>query len=278
MTSQVSWDHHTVPRLYLRGFCATKGAAKGKVLARRRADGADVLMTTKEATVIPGFYDAGEPGQPNDSLEHWFDRNVENPVGEVMATLRNGVLPSSTAERDALATFVALQMVRTIRFRHLMVDMSEHLGPLLFANLVLQRAIDSGPDLKDRSDLPGLHAQIAARAPQAVREASPRPMMRNMVREADRIKPLLTSMHWMIISSTDPLLLTGDAPVVTVSGSGEIASVPTLLPDLHEVQLPVTPRHLLTITRSRRSGLPRLSPKTKLASSTKRSCEPALRS
>jgi hypothetical protein len=90
MTSQVSWDHHTVPRLYLRGFCATKGAAKGKVLARRRADGADVLMTTKEATVIPGFYGVGEPGQPDDALEQWSYRNVENPVGELMATLLNG--------------------------------------------------------------------------------------------------------------------------------------------------------------------------------------------
>jgi hypothetical protein len=57
--------------------------------------------------------------------------------------------------------------------------------------------------------------------------------MRNMVREADRLKPLLSSMHWLITSSSEPLLVTGDAPVVTVSGIAECASVPILLPDLH---------------------------------------------
>lgn len=255
MTAQVSYDHHTVAKLYLRGFSPTKGPDKGKVLARHR-DGSEALMTIKEATVSPGFYDLGEPGEPNDALEQWFSRNVENPVGELMGALRRGAIPPAGAALDTLATFVAVQMVRTIRFRHLMNDMSQHLGPLLFANLVLQRAIDADPGIKQQPNLGLLHAQIAARAPQSVRHSDTKSIMRNMVREADRLRPLLASMTWLITHSPEPALVTGDAPVVTVSGVGEISSVPMLLPDLHEVQMPITPHRLLTITPFPQLGQP----------------------
>jgi hypothetical protein len=56
------------------------------------------------------------------------------------------------------------------------------------------------------------------------------------------------------------MLLTGDTPVVTVSGTAEVTYGPMLLLDLHEVHLPVTPERLLTIT-----AFPSLSPTTTAA-------------
>ncbi|WP_432973592.1 DUF4238 domain-containing protein [Dactylosporangium sp. CA-233914] len=248
MSSQVSRDHHTVPKLYLKGFCGTRGADKGIVLARYR-DGGEKRLTIKEATVEPDFYDTGDGSTPDDSLERWFDRAVENPVGELMGAIRNGTLPTVESDREAVARFVAAQMVRTIAFRTRMADMSSHLGPLLFSMDVLHRAIAEDPSLtQDEAALTSLQRQIAERAPDEVRHPDRQAAMRNMVREGDRLKPLLLSMRWLLTYSDRPVLVTGDTPVTAVSGTGEVSFLPMLLPEQHEVQIPVTPHRLLTMT------------------------------
>ncbi|MFF5234698.1 hypothetical protein [Dactylosporangium sp. NPDC000521] len=69
-----------------------------------------------------------------------------------------------------------------------------------------------------------------------------------MIREGDRLKPLLLSMRWLLNNSDRPVLVTGDTPVTTVSGTGQVSFLPMLLPEQHEVQIPVTPHRLLTMT------------------------------
>ncbi|MCZ7429874.1 DUF4238 domain-containing protein [Micromonospora sp. WMMA1949] len=248
MSAQISRDHHTVPKLYLRGFCGTKGPEKGVVLARYR-NGHEKLLTIKQATVELDFYDIGDDASPDDSLENWFNNAVENPVGRIMGQVRNGVLPTTTADRRVFARFVAAQMVRTIAFRTLMTDMSSHLGPAIFSFEVLQRAISEDPSLKqDSVSLTRLQQQIADRAPDELRGAGKASMMRNMIREANRLEPLILDMNWLLTYADEPMLVTGDAPVTTLSGTGEIHFMPMVLPELHEIQMPVTPSRLLTIT------------------------------
>ena len=248
MADQVSRDHHTVPKLYLRGFCGKKKPDKDILLARHR-DGTEERLTIKKATVEVDFYDIGELGQPDDSLEEWFSHSIENPVGDVMHELREGVLPPPGPHRSTLATFVAAQMVRTVAVRRTMHDVNSHIGPMIFANMVLQRAIEMDPTVKARGDLTAMYYDIARRTPEVMRSTDTPSMLRTMVREADRIKPLLLDMHWLLTSSPNPVLVTGDAPVVAVSATGELDfSTPVLLPDLHEVHVPITPSRLLTIT------------------------------
>lgn len=140
-------------------------------------------------------------------------------------------------------------MVRTITFRTLMADMSSHLGPLLFSMEILQQAIVEDPSLKqDEAALTSLQRQIAERAPDEVRHAGQRATLRNMVREGDRLTPLLLSMRWLLTHSDRPVLITGDTPVTTVSSTAEPSPLPMLLPEQHEVQIPVTPHRLLTMT------------------------------
>lgn len=248
MPEQVSRDHHTVPKLYLRGFCGRKKPDKDILLARHR-DGTEERMTIKKATVEVDFYNIGELGRPDDSLEEWFSHSIESPVGDVMHALRDGLLPPSGPLRATLATFVATQMVRTVAVRHTMQDVNSHIGPLIFASMVLQRAIEMDPTVKARDDLAAMHHDIASRAPEVMRRTDTPSMLRTMVREADRIKRLLLNMHWLLTFSPNPALVTGDAPVVTVSATGEFdSSSPVLLPELHEVHMPITPSRLLTIT------------------------------
>ncbi|MEU8817604.1 DUF4238 domain-containing protein [Actinoplanes sp. NPDC048796] len=256
MPEQVSRDHHTVPKLYLRGFCGRKKLDKEILLARHR-DGTEERMPIKKATVEVDFYDVGELGQPDDSLEQWFARSIESPVGDVMRALRDGALPPPGPLRATLATFVATQMVRTVAVRRTMQDVNSHLGPMVFASTVLQRAIEADPAVKARGDLTAMYHDIASRAPEAMRRTDTPSMLRTMVREADRIKLLLLDMHWLLTSSPNPVLITSDAPVVTVSATGELDfSSPVLLPELHEVHMPVTPSRLLTITPIQPLGAP----------------------
>lgn len=250
MSTQVSRDHHTVPKLYLKGFAGRKGREKNMLMARQRG-GSDELVSIKHATVELDFYDVGDT-DADDALEVWFATQVENPVGEVMDGLRKtGVLPAAgDAARTHLATFVAFQMVRTVRFRYLMQELSEHLGPVLWANAGIQAAMAKDPSLRELSEpeLTELHMRIAQRAPEDVRTASTSATLRNMVREADRLRPLLESMNWLLTSSKQPLLISGDAPVVAIDGSGKIRETPESLPEFHEIHLPLSPNLLLTLS------------------------------
>lgn len=69
-----------------------------------------------------------------------------------------------------------------------------------------------------------------------------------VVREANRLVPLLLDMNWLLTFSGEPVLVTGDTPVTTLSGTGEVSTTPMLLPELHEIQIPVTSQRLLTMT------------------------------
>ncbi len=241
---QISRDHHTVPRLLLRGFIHKKT----KQLLARKRDGSENLVSLNDATVVPDFYNIGDGQAPDATLEDWFSNSIESPVGETMGALRKGALPTGPA-RSTVATFVALQMVRTMRFRGLMGELSESLGPMLFANEVLQRVVAECPELKDSgADLTAWHAEIAACAPEAVRSPEPLGVLRSMAREADRLKPMLQGMHWSVLIADGRLLMTGDTPVVAVSPTGETNTGPMLLPEMYMVQVPVTPTVLLTIS------------------------------
>jgi hypothetical protein len=246
---QVSRDHHTVPRLHLRGFCARRGPHAKEMLARHR-DGTEEFIRINDATVQVDFYDPGTTSDPDDTLENWLAKDVENLVGPIMGGLRNGaVLPSSAADRERLARFVAVQMVRTIAFRDLLGDVDSHVWPLFFASDVVQKVIEADASVKDDPEmLKDLHAYYATRAPDRPGALNRASMMRTMIREADRLLPVLLGMRWLLADASTPLLLTGDTPVVTVSGTSEVTYGHLLLPDHHEIHLPLTPERLLIIT------------------------------
>lgn len=248
MNTQVSRDHHTVPKLYLQGFCVRRGLEKHKVMARHR-DGTEQMMHINDASVRFDFYDLGTTQQPDDALENWFNTGVESPVGDIMGALRRGVLPTSTRDKETLARFVAAQMVRTVAFRDLMHDMDSHLWPLMFASMAVGKMIEDNSAIKDDPDyMQELHGYFAARARERPRTTSKESMLRTMIRRADQLLPVLLGMDWLLVESSTPMLLTGDTPAVTVSGTGEVTHGPLLQPELHEIHLPVTPQRLLIIS------------------------------
>ncbi|WP_162907407.1 DUF4238 domain-containing protein [Allorhizocola rhizosphaerae] len=243
MQQQVSRDHHTVPKLYLRGFADKRGE-----LRSRHRDGHEDVLTIKQATVEVDFYDVGEANLLDDTLERWFGREIESAVGDVMHNLRKGALPAPGPETEALAAFVAIQMVRTITFRRQLQQMSSRIGPLIFANMVLDRALQRDPSLRASRDLARWHASIAEVAPSETKQSDTKSIMRNMVRAADTLKSQLQAMSFLLSTSADPKLVTGDSPVVAFDDQSDLPFTPIPLPDTYEIYLPVTPKVLLTVT------------------------------
>lgn len=67
--------------------------------------------------MVPGFYDLGELQAPDTWLEDWFARNVESPVGQTMAAVRKGVLPTDRLTPSRCQRLPELQVAPFIAWR-----------------------------------------------------------------------------------------------------------------------------------------------------------------
>ncbi len=124
--------HHYVPRCVLRGFCAS-GLGPGKTYVLDKKSGKCVPRSIKSYFAIDDFYEAPEIF-PDVNVENWFDREVENGVGEILARWRRDNEPSlpSAKEVEALLSLLASQMMRTpgriLREQRNIADMFNHFG------------------------------------------------------------------------------------------------------------------------------------------------------
>lgn len=242
-TVQVARNHHTVPRLFLKGFALNETQLSG-----HWRDGRTGPISVAKATVIRDFYDPKRTTALDDSIETWFSREVENLGAGVVDGLRQGTLPTGPA-MDATAMFVAFQMVRGASFRRVQMEVARTVGPVHYAQLVVGKMIETDPDFEPTDEeVEALATELRPRAPEQFTTVGPDSMMRNMLREAQRIKTLIPTMHWSLASSSTKLLLTSDTPVVTRGPAGEFNDGPDVLPDGFEVLVPVSPARLLVVS------------------------------
>jgi hypothetical protein len=145
--------------------------------------------------------------------------------------------------------FVAFQMVRGASFRRTQMEVASTAGPVHYAQRVISKLIETvdGFDPTD-AEVAQLASELRQRAPEEFTTIDPDSMMRNMVREAQRIKTLLPTMSWSLATSSTQLLVTSDTPVVTRGLSGEFNDGPQVLPEGFEVLVPVSPTRLLIIS------------------------------
>jgi hypothetical protein len=106
-------NHHVVPRFYLKRF-----AKNGDLREYRRGVFRHVRSTIADATAVSHLYTVDtRDGDESDGFENAFSA-VEDKAARVFRTiLDSGVWPLENRARNDLATWLAVQYMRTPRFR-----------------------------------------------------------------------------------------------------------------------------------------------------------------
>jgi hypothetical protein len=231
---------HTAARAYLLGFADHRGQ-----LCMHSRDGNVARPNATSASVVRDFYTYAAPdGQPDESVERWFAERVEAPAAAVLRAIRAG--EDVRAEwAGTLAAFVASSMLRTSTVRSYMEQIDAQIGPLLALHYAAER---HGVDLLSVGDPQRQALLEAARAALASVPADPRErrrsQLRTMLRKTDEWSALIAGWNWELLRSPEPVLITGDAPVVVLDdrpGDGWRG----ILPAGSTVAVPVAPTALL---------------------------------
>ena len=232
---------HVVPKAYLRGFAN----ADEEVSVRRRGEKQTKLLHINNVAVRSGFYNFVDlAGQQTDTLENWFDTDIESPAAPVLKSLRaaSGPFRGGTADLVSLTRFVAAQLLRTPTVAAYMGDIDDHIRPIAYTMELLKQAGLSAADLTEAEldDWRQSGQRMAdEHATSGDRESRLRTIMRKFVEFADE----LSARQWATLVSDDPLLITGDAPVATLNPTG--VGWQGLLPPGAPVLMPLTPTRLL---------------------------------
>lgn len=100
---------HTVSRFYLKGFANESGYIRRVALPGEPS----VVMSTGDASVIKDFYTVTLPdGSLSDVFEKAFS-DIEGSAAEALRRILSGVWPIEGEHREALATWIALQHLRS---------------------------------------------------------------------------------------------------------------------------------------------------------------------
>jgi hypothetical protein len=238
-TPKLKKHQHVVPRAYLRGWADSHD----HVAVLDRGSTAPKHLSVSNSAVRSRFYNfAGTDGAENDVVENWLAKHIEAPVGVTLKALRAGV-GIADVDKSTVINFTVAQLVRTPTVFALMAHLDEHLG----AMFVLMEAAKAGRfNLLDLSDADrdrylGLARQAWA-AHQDGRDMRAS-MLRTMVRKLDEVSTLVTPWHWNVLTSADPVLISGDSPVVTLNPVGYEWS--GLIPEGSSLWMPLSPTQLL---------------------------------
>lgn len=104
---------HTVSRFYLKGFADETGNIRRVTLPGEPS----IVLSTRDATVIKDFYTVTLPdGSLSDAFEKAFGK-IENSAAEALGRILQGTWPIEGEAREAFATWVALQHLRSENVR-----------------------------------------------------------------------------------------------------------------------------------------------------------------
>lgn len=241
-------NHHTVPQFQLRRF------GRNNQLCLHHRSGRIETKPVKKTTALDYFYDPQTGPHVDDSIETWLANRVENPAVDAFGPFRSGLTPTGKA-REKAATFLAYAMVRGASFRRILSQVNEHAAPMMWALEALDRYRRHHQEFEVPDDeLEDLVAALERVAPDEVRHSTRAADMRNMIREAERLTPLLEAADWTIAQSVERMLVISDTPVVALHPLHGVAPGPQLWPDGYDLYLPVTPKALLIISNSPRVG------------------------
>src|SRR5882672_1194840 len=165
---------HIVPQHYLKGFCDPQPARRqGQVLWEFRLDGDDVIRqhSPKNLGRIRDYYSVPKDGAMDPAIEGGLSV-IESGAAPVIAKLRSENFAMSEEDRQWIAAFIALQMVRGPAFRDHVEATMGRLGMTVIKAMgrhpdALASLIREVPEIKDEDRTPSKVDELAKMAAEA---------------------------------------------------------------------------------------------------------------
>jgi hypothetical protein len=147
---------HYVPKFYLKRFALGK-----KLKCYRRPDQTQIFQTVNNAAIQSGMYTVGlKSGQDSDVVEVFLSQ-IEGEASGIIERMTKGAFPLSPEDREILALYIALQMLRTPIQKRQQDMMADNFMKQLFRGPwsedgireVLAHSSDSVPSPEDVDDM-----------------------------------------------------------------------------------------------------------------------------
>lgn len=242
--------HHQVPKFLLKQF-----AVNGEVVMVPRHGGRRTVSITSVA-VQEHFY-SFEDGEGNriTELEDYLADEVDGPAAPAIKRIVSGTF---TADDLAVASrFVAFQLVRSPRFRHLDQLFAESVGPILAGADAVSawRKANTADGAIDERVARRLFDTARAAPPVAYTPVPDRNRdIRILLRTAERLLDECAHLEWALAVTSQPSLCMSDSPAVIFSPTVPLGAFPGFRAGgANEIRLPLSPRHLL-LGAARRIG------------------------
>ncbi|MEA3075282.1 MAG: hypothetical protein QOF60_190 [Actinomycetota bacterium] len=230
-----------VPKFLLKQF-----AIDGHVMLLPRK-GPQRRVPISSAAVKEHFYSFEDAdGRRVPELEDYLDTEVDGLAAPAIKRIVAGT--HDEADLASAGRFLAVQLVRSPRFRARERELAERLGPIL-AGMDNAKAWRRGDDSGEFDDEAARRAFDAGRAeppPGYVLKLDRNSQIRMLIRSLERLVCEFKALKWAVATADQPAFITSDSPGVLFNPSlppGTFAGF-RVTPEA-EFRLPLSPRHLL---------------------------------
>lgn len=253
--------HHFVPKFYLARWSIDD------VLAVRRRDGGQFEANPTKVAVVNGFYDfRADDGEVSKEVERFLAQAVEGPAASAFESIdvtgRPPVLGSD--ERQAIAAFIAFQMVRTPERRAEMMlaeSVAEFLAGRQLTDELMAEYLETvhlgfKPSKREaRAAAMWIGYQLYQLDPGTTEMT-----MEIMYNTATTLTPLLQAMHWSVAVDRKERVITADQPVlIWKRPSTRDAYMGVGIQTADEIRLPLDPGKQLVLRHRPRPEAVRMS-------------------
>ena len=234
--------HHLVSKFYLRHFADENETITTLLLPGDRR----FPQSVHKASVENDFYTVTTLDGPSDVAERAFNE-IEGPAANAWRQIAEGVWPLPTAEREAVAGWIALHLLRGSGARARMGDLGTDLLQLEIAVGGRARLRDTLRELGEPYDDESVNREWISlfKDPLVVRVHANH-HLDHIARMLPRVTQSLLDRFWVLTSFHRRSLATSDHPVYIKPNPDHVAvGLGTGIENAAEIHLPATRRHSL---------------------------------
>jgi hypothetical protein len=250
--------HHLVSKFYLRHFADENDMITTVFLPGDRS----IVQNIANASVQNNFYTGiGHDGQETDAAEQAFSL-IEAPAADAWEQIAAGVWPLPDTEREAVAGWVALHLLRGGGNRSQMSELGTNMlnleilsgGRARLREVLREEGLPDDDAAVDREWIDLVADPLRV-------EAHPNHHLGYIAQMLPRVTAILLDRWWVLTSFQRRAIVTSDHPACVVPNErNTVLGLGTGIENADEIVVPVSRRHSLTMAL--RASLPQPTPAT----------------